>query len=352
MNKIVLISLSNAMGMQLYCTQTANVLATQYDVSIIVTKYFDEKYLDSKVKVHKFFDTNRPTLDIHLFNLVSYIRALKIMNNADVLHFLNSHPANIILMYLTKNQNRIFTLHDPIPHSNDFLGKCRRFVDILSTKLSDKIIIHSKMHMKNKNLSNILKKVYVAPLASKTKNNNYMPIINKNNFLFFGRIEDYKGIDLFINASERLLEKRNDFLCTIAGNGDFSKYQLLIKNMKNYTIKNYVIPEDDVKTIFENSTICVMPYKTASQSGVIPLSYYYSRPVIVTDIDSLSENVEEGKTGFVIKANVEDLMKQMELILDGVYDISKMSLNALEYGNTKLSMEVMVDYFIKIYNIK
>ena len=59
MKNIVLVSLSNAMGMQLYCSQLANVLSNNYEVSIIVTKYFDDTQVNEKVKVYKFFTTKK-----------------------------------------------------------------------------------------------------------------------------------------------------------------------------------------------------------------------------------------------------------------------------------------------------
>ena len=107
MKKIVLVSLSNAMGMQLYCTQLANVLSKNYDVSIIVTKYFDSSMINENVKVYKFFSTKRPTIDKGLININAYIQSLRIINHCNVVHFLNSHPANIILLNRCKCKNNM-----------------------------------------------------------------------------------------------------------------------------------------------------------------------------------------------------------------------------------------------------
>lgn len=350
MKKIVLVSLSNAMGMQLYCSQLANILAKKHDVSIIVTKYFDSSNINANVKIYKFFSTKRPTIDKGLLYINSYLNALKVINSCDVVHFLNSHPSNIILLNRGKCANSVFTLHDPTPHSNDLLGKCRSIIDKIISKQTNKIIIHSKMHLNNDLVKKYINKTYVTPLASKSKSKKYNPIVNNNVFLFFGRIEDYKGIDIFIEAIEMLSKDNYKFKAVIAGAGDFTKYKRKIFHENNYVINNYVIPEKEVSQLFINSTFCIMPYKTASQSGVIPLSYYYSRPVIVTNIESLTENIVLNKTGFVID-NAYSLYCLLKKILVGEYNLDKLSQNAFEYGNKFLSMEKMAKNLIKFYEI-
>lgn len=349
MEKIVLVSLSNAMGMQLYCSQLANVLSIDYDVSIIVTKYFDSSTVNDKVKVYKYFTTKRPTIDKGLLNINSYRKSLKIMNKCDVIHFLNSHPSNILLLSRLLRKNTVFTLHDPIPHSDNMLGKCRAIVDKIISKQSKKIIIHSKMHLENDLVKKYEDKIYVTPLASKSKSEKYHAIINRNVFLFFGRIENYKGLDIFIEAAEQVLKTRNDFKVVIAGAGDFSKYKQLIKHEDNYVIKNYIIPEGEVEDLFANATFCVMTYKSASQSGVIPLSYYYSRPVIITDIPSLQENVKDKITGFIVSKNVDEIGTLLNEILENKYDVDDLSENAYHYGNEYLSMESMAKKCEEVY---
>lgn len=348
MKKIVLVSLSNAMGMQLYCRQIANQLIKEYDVSIIVTKYFDEMDLYEDVHIYKYFTTKRPTLDRGLLNISSYRKSLKIIEKADVVHILNSHPSDIVLLFLSKCKNTVFTLHDPIPHSTNLLGKCRNIVDKIINKQVTKIILHAKMHLHNPMIKSIKEKCFYTPLASMNSNSHFYDIKRYNDFLFFGRIEEYKGIDNLIIAANELSKKRNDFTVTIAGKGDLTKYSNIINKNKIFEIKNYVIPEEEIELLFTNTTFCVLPYISASQSGVIPLSYYYSRPVIITNIESLRENIELNKTGILICKDytLEDIMSD---ILDGNYNIKEMAISAHEFGNDKLSMEIMCKNLSKLY---
>ena len=49
----------------------------------------------------------------------------------------------------------------------------------------------------------------------------------------------------------------------------------------------------------------ILPYRTASQSGVIPLAYNYNKPVITSNLESLTEVINEGKTGYTFESESE-----------------------------------------------
>jgi glycosyltransferase involved in cell wall biosynthesis len=50
----------------------------------------------------------------------------------------------------------------------------------------------------------------------------------------------------------------------------------------------------------------VQPYRSATQSGVAQISFFYDRPLITTDVGGLAEVVDEGQTGFIVKPNEPD----------------------------------------------
>ena len=49
-----------------------------------------------------------------------------------------------------------------------------------------------------------------------------------------------------------------------------------------------------------SSWAVVLPYNSATQSGVIPVAYWNACPVIVTRVGGLREVVREGETGFIV----------------------------------------------------
>ena len=125
----------------------------------------------------------------------------------------------------------------------------------------------------------------------------------KKVILFFGFIRDYKGLDLLIEAMKMLPD---DHTLIIAGEvyGDFKRYQNIIdKNSlgKKVHLFTRYIPDNEVPLFFSASDVCVLPYRSGTQSGIIGISYHFDLPVIVTDVGGLKEIVEDGRTGLVVK---------------------------------------------------
>ena len=68
------------------------------------------------------------------------------------------------------------------------------------------------------------------------------------------------------------------------------------------------ISDEDINIYFSAADVVVLPYRSSSQSGIIPLSYHYNRPVITSNLESLIEVVEDKKTGIIF-----DLRKKNSL---------------------------------------
>ena len=65
-------------------------------------------------------------------------------------------------------------------------------------------------------------------------------------------------------------------------------------------LKNEFIPDDMVVNYFCSCDIVAQPYKSATQSGVTQIAYHFERPMLVTDVGSLSETVNHEKGGYVV----------------------------------------------------
>lgn len=137
------------------------------------------------------------------------------------------------------------------------------------------------------------------------------------NFLFFGRIEKYKGLDILAKAYKNLQKAYTNISLTVIGNGDFSDYEGIYKGLTNVKIINRWIKDEEVESIFQGENIVnICPYKDATQSGVILVAYEYGIPVIATDTGGLPEQVIHGKTGFLIQPdNVDELENAMKIFL-------------------------------------
>ncbi len=136
--------------------------------------------------------------------------------------------------------------------------------------------------------------------------------VEKNYVLFFGFIRKYKGLDTLLKAfsDQRLKEKNLQLI--IAGEYYDSPqvYEQLIDDLelRNHVIlANHYIEDSDVSLYFSAADLVAQTYKTATQSGVTQIAYYYNRPMLVTDVGGLSELVPHQKVGYVTSQDTQEI---------------------------------------------
>ena len=121
------------------------------------------------------------------------------------------------------------------------------------------------------------------------------------NILFFGLIRDYKGLDILLDAFDRL---DSSYQLIIAGEpyGSFEKYDLAINSSpahKRIHVFPDYIRDSEVATYFSAADVTVLPYRSATQSGISSISYHFEVPMIVTDVGGLKETIGDRGTGIV-----------------------------------------------------
>lgn len=126
----------------------------------------------------------------------------------------------------------------------------------------------------------------------------------KKTLLFFGLIRDYKGLDLLIQAMDSLDES---YQLVIAGEsyGSFAKYAEQIQHTRRpaaIKVFNRYISDNEVPLFFSAADVCILPYKSATQSGITSIAYHFELPLIVTNTGGLKESVEKPDTGLVSPA--------------------------------------------------
>ena len=123
----------------------------------------------------------------------------------------------------------------------------------------------------------------------------------RKNILFFGLIRTYKGLDILLEAFGRLPE---DYQLIIAGEpyGSFEKYRQIIDRLPNKdNVHSWLkyIKDSEVKDYFSAADLAVLPYRSATQSGISSVSYHFEVPMIVTDVGGLKETIGDRGTGIV-----------------------------------------------------
>lgn len=121
--------------------------------------------------------------------------------------------------------------------------------------------------------------------------------------LFFGFVREYKGLDLLLEALPRIRERIPARLLVL---GEFySGKERTLAQIESLglgdavTLEDGYVPNEKVGLYFSAADVVVLPYRSATQSGIVPIAYQLERPVICTDVGGLAEVVEHGRTGLI-----------------------------------------------------
>lgn len=134
----------------------------------------------------------------------------------------------------------------------------------------------------------------------------------KRNILFFGLIREYKGLDILLEAFAGL---GKEYQLIIAGEpyGPFDKYQRIIDSIEDngriHTFLRY-IRDSEVSAYFSAADVVVLPYRSATQSGISSVSYHFEVPMIVTDAGGLKETIGDRGTGIVVHGCSPDIVRE------------------------------------------
>lgn len=173
--------------------------------------------------------------------------------------------------------------------------------------LSDKVkldLLSIKPAAKNKVLPHPVYSNFGNPVDQEEARK-YLKLDCEKLILFFGFIRDYKGLDVLL-AALSLINEKEGIKLIVAGEfySNKEKYISLIKNL-NLTGRVYLftdfIPTDNVKYYFSAADSVILPYRDATQSGIVQIAINFGRPVIATNVGGLSEVVREGETGYVVE---------------------------------------------------
>ena len=245
------------------------------------------------------------------FQIKKELISLKI----DIIYIPCFNPWFRIINAMLPNAKKIITVHDPLPHSGSFFKN--KLVFLLQRQAlvkADNIIILTEVFKKHMQFlyNKTSNQIHVIPhgIFSYYKNieerKKFFYDEKNINFLFFGRIEPYKGLHVLSKAYKKISEEYKNISLTIVGNGDFSEYEYEYKDLKNIRVINRWIEDNEVNIFFRGKNIItVLPYLDATQSGVINIAMMNHSLVIATNTGGIQEQIEDKKTGLLISPNSE-----------------------------------------------
>ncbi len=224
----------------------------------------------------------------------------------EVVFALMRHPFGPLVFPTLRRQGQrvLLAIHDALPHPGDSFPFWRQHfrLDLAAT---DGIVVMSEA------VAEIMASVYRYPAESTF----FMPLPAPDfarpapraapagrpwRLTFFGRIRDYKGLDLLADAYADI-HRRFPVTLRIVGEGHVAALDTL-SALPGVTIEQRWVPEADVVQLFAGTDLLVLPYREASQSGILATALALGVPTVATPVGGLTEQIVSRTSGLLAQA--------------------------------------------------
>ena len=188
----------------------------------------------------------------------------------------------------------LVTAHDVVPRRERALTV---WPELLS--LFGRVVVHSQQaveRLRGLGIANAVRiphPVFEAPRQ--------LPEPAGTTLLFFGLIREYKGLDVLVRALADVPEGR----LVVAGDpiDPVEPVRALARELGvdgRIEWRLGFVPDGEVERLMREAAVIVLPYRELDSSGVLATAIGYRRPVVVTDVGSLGEQVREYGAGLVV----------------------------------------------------
>lgn len=347
MKKVLIVATTSYAGMGPYVTGIVNTFSDTDNVCFLFHDYEDnfyQKNVKESLLTHSYFYKKENSSWNKLKDLICQDKAfermlLGICKSEDVklLHFINGPISEKLSKKLEAlGIATLGTVHDLHPHeAKKALHKMLRH-KILSKRNLAAINYDKNLATNSKAQLDELKSLYpqknlflydfpslISPEVEKGHDvPSELKDLKEPYILFFGRIEEYKGIELLYQAFSEDNEINSKLHLVIAGGGTIPFQRT--DDERNVVFINRYIKDSEVRYLYEHASCVVYPYITATQSGVLSLAYYFNTPVLASDVPFFRGIIGSSKAGFLFKAgDVEDLKTKLNNLLQSDTTILK-----------------------------
>ncbi len=178
--------------------------------------------------------------------------------------------------------------------------------------------------------------------------------------LMFGKIQPYKGIHIALQALKHLGQSTKPVVLLVVGGGSDNS-EIYLKELKDYVNKEGLIsnvrfhidfvPDEYISVFFRSADLLLLPYTEGDfQSGVLFLAYRFGLPVIVSNVGSLAEDVEDGITGLVFSCgDAADLAKKIDQFYHTLHSLPELRQRLLAYVHEKYKWDELARATVDAY---
>lgn len=223
-------------------------------------------------------------------------------------------PCYFLLTRFMGRQNVVFVCHNVFPHERFPMDKA---LTRLALSGGSHFIVHAAKEAKE------LTKIQSHPDYVATPHPTYNAFCFKGMnreqaremlhigaeeriLLFFGYIREYKGLRYLLRAIPEIIREDERVKLWVVGEfgSDKEDYLKLIRELgieDGVRVQDSYTPDREVEKYFAAADLVVLPYTSATQSGIVQVAYGFTKPVVVTNVGGLPDVVEDGETGYIVE---------------------------------------------------
>ncbi|HYF06125.1 MAG TPA: glycosyltransferase family 4 protein [Acetobacteraceae bacterium] len=199
----------------------------------------------------------------------------------------------------------VLTVHDPTPHlgrDEEIRRRCAPMLAVVR-RLADVVVLHGAFCAREyRRLRVAAQKVVVsahgAVLAPAQAGR---PHGCRLNIYFFGRMEAYKGLDVLLRALRIMHEEGLDFRLVMAGQGpELDRLEEGFRELPEVTVRKGYVRSDEIVRGIQEAECVVLPYLSATQSGVVTAAFAGERYVVASETGGLMDIVRHGQNGLLV----------------------------------------------------
>lgn len=144
---------------------------------------------------------------------------------------------------------------------------------------------------------------------------------NSKQILIFGGLRPNKGIDMLPEIFAKVRAHHPDATLLVTGERlkriDNAMAEAMDKaldklsTMEGCVLSNAHVPEEDIPRLFGTCGLCLLPYHTATQSGVAMIAMTTGAPLVSTKVGDLPDVIEHGRTGLLAEQQAASIADEI-----------------------------------------
>ncbi len=353
------------LGFPEYTMGLANALAPSAEVTVIHPESLAGLCQDLAAPGLTLCAFKRPERRRDPRNLLAIPRALRLIRESrpDILHVQEMFDyAWDFYSLASPLPPMVTTIHDVVPHPGDgHAAPGLAYTKAISCWRSRRLVVHTQ-EMRRQLSSRFrigAERIDVIPhgelgslyrvLAERA--GMACAVREPHTLLFFGRIWPYKGLRYLLQAFAILKQAIPDAKLIIAGRGgDLDGNLALIRSLNGIEVLDRFIPAAEVAGLFERSTVAVLPYIEASQSGVSAIAFTMGTVVVASRVGGLADLLADRETGMLVEPrNPEALARTLTEVLRSTELQEHIRGNAFALGRGELAWMRIAEQTMDVY---